>query len=124
MATDEQQPLCHASPGRGRDRQKPDEKGAGPEEIDENDAMSEESFASAESQGYRTEEDDVATFEVSMVQLGWLNEELISDRWVKIEDQPEVRTMQLSVHVEPLEREDEEREKTGNQEKKRKLCTV
>ena len=36
------------------------------------------------------------------------NEELISDRWVKIADQPEVRVMQLTKQDEPLEREDEE----------------
>ena len=83
MATNEQQTRCHASPGRESKGQKLDEKEVGSEEIDEDDAMSEESFASAVSQGYRTEEDDVATFEVSMVQLGLQNEELISDRWVK-----------------------------------------
>ena len=31
-----------------------------------------------------------------MIQLGWQNDELTSDRWVKIEDQPEVRVMQLT----------------------------
>ena len=30
-----------------------------------------------------------------MVQLGWQNDELISDRWARIEDQPAVKVMQL-----------------------------
>ena len=90
------QSLDHASPGKGKGRMGDDEIGPGIVEPEENDAMSEGSFATAASQGYRTEEDDVPTFEVSMVHLGWQNEELISDRWVKIEDQPEVRVMQLT----------------------------
>ena len=106
LATNEQQPLCHASPGRERKLGKGWGR-RGFEEIVENDTMSEESFASAESQGYRTEEDETLTFEVSMIQLGWQNEELVSDRWVKIADQPEVRVMQLTKKDEPLEREDE-----------------
>ena len=67
MATNEQQTLSHSSPGRGRDGQKTDEQEAGFEEIEEDDTMSEGSFASAESQGYRTEEEDTLTFEVSMI---------------------------------------------------------
>ena len=60
------------------------------------ETMSEVSFATAASQGYRTEDDEEThTFEASMVQLGWQNDELISDRWVKIEDQPSVRVMNL-----------------------------
>ena len=102
--TNEQRPLCHASPGREGVGQKTDE--AGFEEIEENDTMSEGSFASAESQGHRTEEEETLTFEMSMIQLGWQNEELISDRWVKIADQPEVRVMQLTKR-DDLEREDE-----------------
>ena len=91
-----EQSLGHASPGKGRDWMEDDEKVPGIEELEENDTMSEESFATAESQGHRTEEEDTLTFEVSMLQLGWQNEELISDRWVKIADQPEVRVMQLT----------------------------
>ena len=41
---------------KGGDGQKSDEKEVGFEETDENDAMSEESFASAESQGWTAEE--------------------------------------------------------------------
>ena len=63
-------------------------------ETDELDTMSEASFATAASQGYRTEDEEVSTFEVSMVQLGWQNDELISDRCVRIEDQPAVRVIQ------------------------------
>ena len=95
------------------------EQEAGFEEIEENDTMSEGSFAFAESQGHRTEEDTL-TFEVSMIQLGWQNEELISDRWVQIADQPEVRVMQLTKRDEPLEREDEGCSKVGNGETKTK----
>ena len=117
--TNEQRPLCHASPGRDHGGgQKTD--GAGFEEIEENDTMSEGSFASAESHGYRTEEEETLTFEVSMIQLGWQNEELISDRWVKIADQPEVRVMQLTKRDEPLEREDEGCSKIGDSETKTK----
>ena len=80
MVTNEQQPLDHALLGKGSEGQSLDDKGAGIVEIDNDDAMSEESFVSAASQGYRTEEEDNLTFEVSMVHLGWQNEELISDR--------------------------------------------
>ena len=92
----------------------------GCEEIVEDDAASEGSFASAESQGYRTEEEETLNFEVSMIQLGWQNEELVSDRWVKIADQPEVRVMQLTKRDEPLEREEEGCSKTGDDETKKK----
>ena len=118
LATNEQQPLCHASPGRESVGQGMGETGL--EEIVEDDTMSEESFASAESQGYRTEEVETLTFEVSMIQLGWQNEELVSDRWVKIADQPEVRVMQLTKRDEPLEREDEGCSRTGDGETKTK----
>ena len=65
-------------------------------ETGELENVSEASFATATSQGYRTEEDEgISAFEVSVVQLGWQNDELISDRWVKIEDQPAVRVMNL-----------------------------
>ena len=65
-------------------------------ETEELENVSEASFAAATSQGYRTEEDEeISAFEVSMIQLGWQNDELISDRWVKIEDQPAVRVMNL-----------------------------
>ena len=105
--TNEQRSLCHASPGRDYSRgQKAGETGC--EQIVEDDAASEGSFASAESQGYRTEEEETLNFEVSMIQLGWQNEELVSDRWVKIADQPEVRVMQLTKRDEFLEREEEE----------------
>ena len=94
------------------------------DEIAEDDAMSEESFASAESQGYRTEEEETLNFEVSMIQLGWQNEELVSDRWVRIADQPEVRVMQLTKRDEPLEREEEGCSKTGDDEKKKTVYGV
>ena len=119
LTTNEQQPLCHASPGRDHgEGQRTGETGF--EEIVENDTMSEESFASAESQGYRTEEEETLTFEVSMIQLGWQNEEPVSDRWVKIADQPEVRVMQLTKRDEPPEREDEGCSRTGDRETKTK----
>ena len=57
--------------------------------------LGETKIATATSQGYRTEEDEgTSAFEVSMVRLGWQNDELI---WVKnlIEDQPAVRVMNL-----------------------------
>ena len=37
-----------------------DEKGAGIEEFEENDTMSDGSFATAESQGHRTEEEEIS----------------------------------------------------------------
>ena len=50
LVTNEQQSLCHASPGRDHGRgQKAGETGC--EETVEDDAMSEKRFASAESQG-------------------------------------------------------------------------
>ena len=112
LTTNEQQSLCHASPGRD---QRTGETGF--EEIEEDDAMS---FASADSQGYRTDEEETLNFEVSLIQLGWQNEELVSDRWVKIADQPEVRVMQLAKREEPLEREEEGCSKTGDDETKKK----
>ena len=120
LTTNEQQSLCHASPGRDHGKgQRTGETGF--EEIEEDEAMSEESFASAQSQGYRTEEEEeTLNFEVSMIQLGWQNEELISDRWVKIADQPEVRVMQLTKRDEPLEREEEGCSRTGDDETKKK----
>ena len=52
-------------------------------EAEELDTMSDVSFATAASQGYRTEnEEKTHAFEVSMVPLGWQNDELTSDRWV------------------------------------------
>ena len=57
-ATSEQS-LSHASPGKGRDWMGDDDKGAGIEELGENDTMSEGSFATAESQGHRTEEESM-----------------------------------------------------------------
>ena len=78
-------------------------------------------FRYAESQGHRTEEEDTLTFEVSMVQLGWQKEELISDRWVKIADQPEVRAMQLTKREELPEAEKEEDSRNGDREKKPKM---
>ena len=82
LTTNEQQSLCHAS-SPGRDQGEGQRTGeTGFDGIAEDDAMSEESFASAESQGYRTEEEETLNFEVSMIQLGWQNEELVSDRWV------------------------------------------
>ena len=116
--TNEQQPLCHALPGRENYGQGTGETGS--VEIVDDDTMSEESFASAESQGFRTEEEETLTFEVSLIQLGWQNEELVSDRWVKIADQPEVRVMQLTRIDEPLEREKEGCLKTGDGETKTK----
>ena len=59
-----------------------------------------------------------------MVQLGWQNEELVSDRWLKVEDQPEVRVMQLMKDDVPLEREDEEDLRVGDHEKKTKTVYV
>ena len=75
-----EQSLSHVLPGKGGARKEDDASGPGIAEVEENEAMSECSFATAESQGCRTEEDDMLTFEVSMVQLGWQNDELLSDR--------------------------------------------
>ena len=65
--------------------------GLGHEEV-----LSQDSFQSAISQGYRTEEEEEGQWDnsVSMVQLGWLNVELKSNDWVKIADQPSVRISQ------------------------------
>ena len=116
-----EQSLDHASPGKGSDRMEDEERGLGIVEPEENDAMSEGSFATAASQGYRTEDEDMPTFEVSMVQLGWQNEELVSDRWVKIDDQPEVRVMQLTKREEVFEAAEGEDSKKGDHEKKQKM---
>ena len=81
-----------------------------------------EVFATAASQGYRTDEDDIPTFEVSMVRLGWQNEELVSDRWVRIEDHPEVRVMQWTKREEvPDTAGIAEDSKEGEREKKQKM---
>ena len=37
--------------------------------------QSQDSFETATSQGYRTEEDDAQEFSIAMVRLGWMNEE-------------------------------------------------
>ena len=116
-----EQSLSHVSPGKGRGWMEDDERAPGIEELEESDTMSEESFATAVSQGHRTEEEDTLTFEVSMVQLGWQNEEKFSDRWVKVADQPEVRVMQLTKREEPPEAEEEEGSKNGDREKKPKM---
>ena len=107
-ATAPKQSLDHASPGKGRGGILENGGEQGITETEELDTMSEVSFATAASQGYRTEDEEVPTFEVSMVQLGWQNDELVSDRWVKIGDQPEVRVMQLTKR--------EEDSDTGNDE--------
>ena len=67
----------------------------------------------------------LTTFNVSMIPLGWQNDELISDKWVKIEDQPAVRVMAL---VEQEEDPDSERDrrvrKTEGSAKKKQWSTV
>ena len=65
-----------------------------------------DSFETANSQGYRAEEDEAQDFPISMVHLGWLNVELKSDGWVKIMDQPPVQVMKIVVD------EDKDRKKT------------
>ena len=78
------------------------------------------SFETAESQGYRTEDDeDTHVFNASMIQLGWQHDELISDKWVKIEDQPAVRVMTLIKQEEDPDSERDRRvQKTGCSDKK------
>ena len=91
-------------------------------EPEENDTMSEGSFATTASQGYRTEDEEIPTLEVSLVPLGWQNEDPVSDRWVKIEDQPEVRVMQLTKQEEVPDAENEKGvSKKGDHEKKQTM---
>ena len=59
--------------------------------LEAEETQSQDSFETATSQGYRTEEEEVQDFSISMVHLGWLNEELKSNDWVKVMDQPPVR---------------------------------
>ena len=54
-----QQPIDHASPGREISGHGGDDGEAGVREDDLEEAMSEASFATAASQGYRTEDDEV-----------------------------------------------------------------
>ena len=57
--------------------------------FEQEEVLSQDSFQTATSQGYRTEEEeDQWDISISMVQLGWLNVELKSNDWVKIADQP------------------------------------
>ena len=63
--------------------------------LDAEETFSQDSFETANSQGYRTEEDETQDIPISMVHLGWLNVELKSDDWVKIVDQPPVRVMKI-----------------------------
>ena len=67
------------------------------EETEDLGGVSDVNLETAVSQGYRTEdEEDISqNFLFSMVELGWQNDELRSDRWAKIEDQPAVRIMTL-----------------------------
>ena len=66
--------------------------------LEHEEVLSQDSFQSAMSQGYRTEEEEGQwDTSVSMVQLGWLNVELKSNDWVKIADQPSVRIMKISM---------------------------
>ena len=77
--------------------------------LEQDEVLSQDSFQSAMSQGYRTEEEeDQWDTSISMVQLGWLNVELKSNDWVKIADQPSVRIMKISMD------EDKDRKKTKN----------
>ena len=62
---------------------------------EEEEIQSQDSFETATSQGYRTEEDEAQDFSLSMVHLGWLNEELKSNDWVRVMDQPPVRVMKI-----------------------------
>ena len=61
--------------------------------LDAEETFSQDSFETANSQGYRTEEDETQDIPISMVHLGWLNVELKSEDWVKIMDQPPVQIM-------------------------------
>ena len=62
---------------------------------EEEEIQSQDSFETATSQGYRTEEDEAQDFSLSVMHLGWLTEELKSKDWVKVMDQPPVRVMKI-----------------------------
>ena len=72
-----------------------DAKSGGALTTDAEETFSQDSFETANSQGYRTEEDEAQDIPISMVHLGWLNVELKSDDWVKVMDQPPVRVMKI-----------------------------
>ena len=76
--------------------------------LDAEETFSQDSFETANSQGYRTEEDEAQDIPISMVHLGWLNVELKSDDWVKVMDQPPVRIMKIAMD------EEKDRKKTKN----------
>ena len=67
----------------------------GAQAFDAEETFLQESFETAASQGYRTEEDEAQDLPISMVHLGWLNVKLKSEDWVKIMDQPPVRVMKI-----------------------------
>ena len=66
---------------------------------------SDTSFETAVPQGYRPEDNEEEeekkkkkeeeNLEISMATLGWINEELRSNQWIKIADQPPVRVMKI-----------------------------
>ena len=77
--------------------------------FDQEEVLSQDSFETAISQGYRTEEEEENwDTSISMVHLGWLNVELKSDDWVKVMDQPPVRIMKIAMD------EEKNRKKTKN----------
>ena len=76
--------------------------------LDAEESFSQDSFETANSQGYRTEEDEAQDIPISMVHLGWLNVELKSDDWVKVMDQPPVRVMKIVMD------EEKDRKRTKN----------
>ena len=80
-------------------------KAGGAITFDAEETFSQDSFETATSQGYRTE-DEAQDIPISMVHLGWLNVELKSDDWVKIMDQPPVRVMKIVMD------DDKDRKKT------------
>ena len=60
-----------------------------------------------------------------MVQLGWQRDELLLNRWVKIEDQPAVRVMNLVKQEEAPDSEKDKKAQKGGPEKKETLvCCV
>ena len=119
-ASDQMMETCLTGKGRAYSPQDGGEDGKA--ETEELEDVSEASFATATSQGYRTEEGvDISAFEVSMIQLGWQNDELISDRWVRIEAQPAVRVMNLVKQEDDSESGKDEKSPKEDLEKKQTM---
>ena len=98
--------LEHVMPKRQEEGMSPGSGGASSSGDREDDIQSQDSFETATSQGYRTEEDEGQEFSLSMVNLGWLSEGLRSDDWVKVMDQPPVRIMKITLEEDAQSKKD------------------